>query len=166
MPEMLIRPAREADLAALERRLPTGRNRYHDARYARQIAGHGTYLLAFVGGEPIGHASLLWDGGHAEPVRARFPGCPEINALAVAAAWQSQGIGTALIRAAETLATQRGCRQIGLGVDDGNPRAAALYLRLGYRETDLHYMDFYHYTDETGRHEVADPCRFLIKQLA
>ncbi|MFI5914182.1 GNAT family N-acetyltransferase [Dactylosporangium sp. NPDC051541] len=165
MPEPLIRPARESDIAALERHLPTGPNRYHDARYARQLAGRSTFLLAFVHGEPIGHASVLWDGGHAEAVRTRYPGCPEINALAVAAPLQSQGIGTALIRAAETLAADRGCRQIGLGVDDSNPRAAALYRRLGYEETDFHYTDRYFYTDDAGHHEVADPCRFLIKHL-
>jgi RimJ/RimL family protein N-acetyltransferase len=42
------------------------------------------------------------------------------------------------VHAAETLARRRGYQQIGLGVDDHNHRAAALYLRLGYRETGCH----------------------------
>ncbi|MBV9026840.1 MAG: GNAT family N-acetyltransferase [Streptomycetaceae bacterium] len=72
---------------------------------------------------------------------------------------RSQGIGTAVIRTAETQARRNGYHRIGLGVDDQNYRAASLYLRLGYHETG------YHYLDDGLRHEVADPCRFLIKQL-
>jgi ribosomal protein S18 acetylase RimI-like enzyme len=61
----------------------------------------------------------------------------------------------------------RAARQIGLGVDDHNHRAASLYLRLGYRETDCHYLDRYEYVDGGGVElQVADPCRFLVKQLA
>src|ERR1022692_3556307 len=93
--------------------------------------------------------------------------CPEINGLAV---WptglRSHGIGTAIIGAAEALARERGRSQIGLGVDDDNPRAAALYLRLGYQETGRRYLDRYYYLDDNGhRHDVADPARFLVKNL-
>ncbi|MDW6064051.1 hypothetical protein SAZ11_46495 [Streptomyces sp. FXJ1.4098] len=70
------------------------------------------------------------------------------------------------MRAAENQARRRGHHRIGLGVDDQNHRAGSLYLRLGYRETGCRYLDRYHYLDDDGlRHEVADPCRFLIKQL-
>jgi hypothetical protein len=66
----------------------------------------------------------------------------------------------------EQLARSRGLSRIGLGVDDGNPRAAALYLRLGYRETGCRYLDRYSYVSPDGvTHEVADPCRFLVKPL-
>lgn len=50
-------------------------------------------------------------------------------------------------------------------MDDGNPPAASLYLRLGYRETGFHYLDRYVYADDRGCHDVADPCRFLIKEI-
>ena len=97
----------------------------------------------------------------------RYPACPELNGLEVwPAARRSQGAGTAIVRAAEALARDRGCDQIGLGVIDGNPRAAALYLRLGYRETGCRYLDRYSYLDDRGRrHDVGDPARFLVKQL-
>jgi hypothetical protein len=50
---------------------------------------------------------------------------------------------------------------------DTNPRAAALYRRLGYTETNCSYLNRYHYIDEHGvRHDVADPARFLVKTLA
>jgi predicted GNAT family acetyltransferase len=103
----------------------------------------------------------------APEVRQRYPCCPELNGLEVwPAELRSQGIGTAIVHTAEDLARQRGYHQLGLGVDDHNHRAAALYLRLGYQETGYHYLDCYHYIGDNGmRHEVADPARFLVKPL-
>ena len=48
--------------------------------------------------------------------------------------------------------TQRGYHHIGLGVDDQNLRAAALYLRLGYQETGCRYLDRYHYIGDFYGH--------------
>jgi ribosomal protein S18 acetylase RimI-like enzyme len=80
---------------------------------------------------------------------------------------RSQGIGTTIIRAAEQLAVRRGRHRIGIGVDEDNVRAAALYRRLGYRDTGYRYLDRYHHIDDRGtRHEIADPCRFLIKMIS
>ncbi|WFE48320.1 hypothetical protein [Verrucosispora sp. WMMD1129] len=53
-----------------------------------------------------------------------------------------------------------------MGVGEDNARAFALYLRLGYEDTGFRYLDRYHYLDDRGtRHEVAEPCRFLVKSL-
>nr|WP_202538722.1 GNAT family N-acetyltransferase [Streptomyces sp. SID8379] len=52
--------------------------------------------------------------------------------LAVHPALQSCGIGTVLIEAAEQRIVSRGLRQAELDVEDSNPRARALYERLGY----------------------------------
>ncbi|GAA4631014.1 hypothetical protein GCM10023196_058650 [Actinoallomurus vinaceus] len=55
---------------------------------------------------------------------------------------------------------------IGLGVNDDNLAAAALYLRLGYQETGCHYLDRYDYVDTDGTiRQAADPTRFLVKTL-
>ena len=55
---------------------------------------------------------------------------------------------------------------VGLGVGDDNPRAADLYLHLGYAETGCRYLDRYEITDGSGaRQTMADPCRFLVKNL-
>jgi ribosomal protein S18 acetylase RimI-like enzyme len=56
--------------------------------------------------------------------------------LAVHPALQSCGVGTVLVEAAERRIRSRGLRQAELGVEDGNPRARALYERLGYRAYD------------------------------
>jgi ribosomal protein S18 acetylase RimI-like enzyme len=47
-------------------------------------------------------------------------------------ALQSCGIGTLLIKAAEQRIRARGLRRAELGVEESNPRARALYERLGY----------------------------------
>nr|WP_221377253.1 hypothetical protein [Actinoplanes polyasparticus] len=67
---------------------------------------------------------------------------------------------------AEAVVVARGVERLGMGVDDSNGRAAALYRRLCYGETGCRYLDRYHYVDDAGaRHEVADPCRFLVRAL-
>jgi ribosomal protein S18 acetylase RimI-like enzyme len=52
--------------------------------------------------------------------------------LAVYGALQSCGIGTLLIEAAERRIRARGLHRAELAVEEGNPRARALYERLGY----------------------------------
>ncbi|MFF1919951.1 GNAT family N-acetyltransferase [Streptomyces sp. NPDC058221] len=52
--------------------------------------------------------------------------------LSVHPALQSCGIGTFLIAAAERRIAARGLRRAELGVEEDNPRARALYERLGY----------------------------------
>ncbi|NDU74062.1 GNAT family N-acetyltransferase [Actinomadura sp. DSM 109109] len=152
----------------LESRIPSpGRTRRHAARFEQQRRGLTTFLIAWDGTVPVGTGQILWRGCAAPEVSRRYPGCPELNGLGI---WppelRSRGIGSAIIDAAEALVRRRGHDQIGLGVDDDNERAAALYLRLGYQETGCHYLDRYHYIDDQGaRHEVADPARFLVKQL-
>lgn len=60
------------------------------------------------------------------------PGAGTLWQLAVHPALRSCGIGTALIDAAETRIRARGLRRAELAVEDTNPRAMALYRRLGY----------------------------------
>ncbi|MFD9893370.1 GNAT family N-acetyltransferase [Amycolatopsis sp. NPDC059027] len=167
MTDVDIRECRADDVPLLETHLPSpGANRYHEARYRRQAENTSTFLVAWDGDRPVAVGEIRWNGCAAPEVRASFPGCPEINGLDVAEDRRSRGIGTALLATAETCARNRGYHHIGLGVDDDNPRAAALYLRLGYRETGCRYLDRYSYVDADGSsHDVADPARFLVKDL-
>ena len=163
-----IQLCREQDLPLLEAGDPSpGLTQRPARRFERQQRDASTFLIAWDDGVPVGRGEILWHGCAAPEVNRRYPDCPEINGLAV---WptglRSHGIGTAIIGAAEALARERGRSQIGLGVDDDNPRAAALYLRLGYQETGCRYLDRYYYLDDNGhRHDVADPARFLVKNL-
>jgi ribosomal protein S18 acetylase RimI-like enzyme len=63
---------------------------------------------------------------------AENPGGGTLTQLAVHGALQSCGIGTLLIQAAEQRIRARGLHRAELGVEESNPRARALYDRLGY----------------------------------
>lgn len=60
------------------------------------------------------------------------PGAGMLWMLEVHEALRSCGIGTILIRAAEQRTQSRGLRRVELSVEEDNPRARALYERLGY----------------------------------
>ncbi|MFJ6617649.1 GNAT family N-acetyltransferase [Kitasatospora sp. NPDC091335] len=64
------------------------------------------------------------------------PGAGTLWQLAVLPALQSCGLGTLLVRAAEDRILARGLRRAELAVEDDNPRARALYERLGYTAFD------------------------------
>lgn len=64
----------------------------------------------------------------AEVDNLRFP----IDGLVVAPDWRSQGVGTRLLAELERVALQLGYDRMRLDVDDANPRAKALYRRLGF----------------------------------
>jgi ribosomal protein S18 acetylase RimI-like enzyme len=62
----------------------------------------------------------------------KTPGAGTLWQLAVHGALQSLGIGTILIEAAEQRIRARGLHRAELSVEECNPRARALYERLGY----------------------------------
>ena len=62
------------------------------------------------------------------------PAAGELTMLAVHEHLQSLGLGTRLVTALEKRIRARGRRTARLTVEHDNPRARALYLRLGYRE--------------------------------
>ncbi|MGV9454210.1 GNAT family N-acetyltransferase [Streptomyces sp. NPDC003635] len=155
-----------ADVALLDQYMPSpGRTSFHARRFARQEAGECTYLVARLDGRPVGHTEMRWTGCAEPAVRAACPGCPEIGGLAVVEELRSRGIGAALVRAAEELARRRGLTVVGIGVGKDNPRAAALYERLGYRPL-VDYRDRYAYEDHDGStRECVDACAFLVRDL-
>ncbi|MGW4302537.1 GNAT family N-acetyltransferase [Streptomyces sp. NPDC004376] len=160
---MDIAVCRAADVPLLDRALPgPGRTSFHARRFARQRAGECTYLVAWLGGRPVGSAEMRWIGCAAPEVALD---CPEIGGVAVRPEERSRGIGTALIRACEELARERGLEVVGIGVAEDNPRAAALYARLGYRPL-VRYADRYAYVGADGRdHECVDMCTFLTRRV-
>jgi len=87
--------------------------------------GHWDYLAACPpSGLPVAIRAIDYDEN---------PGAGTLTQLAVHGALQSCGIGTLLIRAAEQRILERGLHQAELAVEESNPRARALYERLGYR---------------------------------
>lgn len=163
-----IRVCGGEDIDLLDRCMPSeGETSFHRQRFERQQDGGGTYLVAWRDKQPVGHLEIRWSGCSAPAVKCSVPACPELNALGV---WppgeRGQGVGTALLLAAEEKARARKFRIVGLGVAEDNFRAGALYARLGYMTRGPRYHDNWSWTDEEGVvREESRWATFLIKHL-
>jgi ribosomal protein S18 acetylase RimI-like enzyme len=141
-----VRVLGPGDLAELDAAIPTGRNDVHAAFLGRDDV---VYLGAWVDGVVVGTAVLRAGG--------------ELGNLHVAEAARGRGAGTALIRLAEQVARERGQTQVTIAVAEDNPRAAALYQRLGYADTGGRRTDSYTYFDaDGGRHHATEHSRILV----
>lgn len=136
-----IRTCRAGDLPKLEW---FGAFTHHRAiiqeAFDLQSRGQAVMLVAAAGGFPIGQAWL-----HL----SRQP-CPTVWAVRVLEPFRGSGVGARLMIALEEEAATRGCRQLELGVEQGNPRARAFYERLGWRVTGER-EESYGYTPPGGR---------------
>ena len=98
-----------------------------ERRYLRALRGstNGAVLVAEHHGAIVGRLSLSRDPHPASPHVADF-------GLIVAADHRNQGIGTALLAAAEEWARGAGVTKLELHVFPYNERAISLYEKLGY----------------------------------
>jgi ribosomal protein S18 acetylase RimI-like enzyme len=159
--QLTIRQAGEHDLIGLLSVKPDAR--LHWERLACQARGEAAYLVAGNALHPIlGYVLLKWcDDHHRAP-------SPILQDLLVRPDFRSLGVGTGLLRHAETLCCARGLTQIDLRVHPtNNPRAKMLYERLGYRETsDPPQYEIYSFTDETGQRRFYEDCSIqMVKSL-
>ncbi|HET6711929.1 N-acetyltransferase [Amycolatopsis sp.] len=119
---LLIRDLTEADLP----HCGWSGSRLHLEHVARELGrDDADYLVACVAksGFPVGKGLIDY---------RKTAGAGTIGQLAVHPALQSCGIGTALLLAAEERIRAHGLSHAELGVEVENPRARALYERLGY----------------------------------
>jgi ribosomal protein S18 acetylase RimI-like enzyme len=101
-----------------------------DARLPlHRLDGAQTYLVAWEGDEPVGHAHVAWTGTKL--------GVPEIQDVFVQPQHRRQGVATALSRGAERAAVRRGHGRISLGVSVVNDAARRLYERLDYVDAGI-----------------------------
>ncbi|SDH64972.1 Acetyltransferase (GNAT) family protein [Agrococcus jejuensis] len=128
-----------AVLAALE---PTGRD-FAIGMWAAQQRGESVLLVAWVDDVPVGHGQLTTGVD------------PELRNLHVAAVARGHGVGTAIVHAAEGHARAAGAASLAVGVADDNPRARALYERLGYVGTGIRSTTTYDYVDDAGARRTA-----------
>lgn len=120
-----------AELRADEVELVDSRLPLH--RLDPEAGDASTYLIAWDGDEPVGHAHLAWAGTHLQ--------LPEIQDMFVLPELRGRGIGTGLVAAAERLARERGHDRMSLSVSlDGNPNARHLYERLGYVDAGVPHV--------------------------
>ncbi|QCU76939.1 GNAT family N-acetyltransferase [Citricoccus sp. SGAir0253] len=162
---MDVRPCTDADLSVLCSRWETPGG-VHEAHHARQRAGQATYLVAWQDQEPLGSGVLQWGGCIGSNARTAYPGAVELNHLQVRGQYRGQGVGSALIAAAEDSASQAGRYQVAVGVAEDNPDAERLYRRLGYRPTGIIDVSEYDWITPEGmlRHETERD-HLLVKDL-
>lgn len=161
-----IRTCRESDIELLERVFPSGKNNeWHLQRLKNQQNGDSTYLIAFLEGQPVGHLDLLWKPVGNDKRNKYLSGHPEINALVVVPDLQSQGIGSKLIGVAEELVGEKGIQQACIGVATNNPRARALYERLGYNDWGQGICeDSFVWIDDEGKPlHITEELIYLVK---
>ena len=144
-----IRPLEPAEVETVDAVLPLHRLDHE---------GDSTYMVAWDGERPVGHAHVAWDDTEL--------GMPELQDFFVLPDRRSQGIGTNLTEAAERLVTERGYHECSIGVSVSNAAARRLYETLGYRAVDRPPKRVAGMIDLRGKPvEVDDEIVFLTKRL-
>ncbi|KAB8141292.1 GNAT family N-acetyltransferase [Chloroflexia bacterium SDU3-3] len=147
---LCIRPALLPDLAALCRVRYAEMPGIHADRILASDGVASAYLVAARGQDIVGFGVLQierperWDDPHGQ--------FPMVIDLFVDAAQRGQGYGRALLGAMEQLAAACGKAALHLSVEPlENPRALALYRRLGYAPLqDAPYHSQWRFTDSQG----------------
>ena len=128
LPEIIFRPAEEADTHALhqacypELNFVDFRQRF-ERGLKRQAHGRAVHLLAqHQPTSAIIGTAHLW----------RYTHTAELADVLIVASWRNQGIGTALIMSLTTYAHTADWPPLEIGVESDNAGALRLYKRLGF----------------------------------
>jgi GNAT superfamily N-acetyltransferase len=117
-----------------------------------------TYIVAWDGDEPVGHAHIAWTGTDL--------GVPEVQDVFVLESRRRQGVATALMAHAERVTADRGHDRISLSYSIGNEAAIGLYRRLGYRDAGLGPKRMHETILIRGRPvEIDETMVYLVKDL-
>jgi GNAT superfamily N-acetyltransferase len=139
------------------------------AQYRRYLTeqeeGRRVVLVAFLSGRFAGYVTVVWQSGYPPFARG---GIPEIADLNVLPGDRRQGIGSALMEAAESLVAQRSpVAGIAVGLDADYGAAQRMYVQRGYLPDGRGLM----YAGRRARH--GDPITvdhslvlYLTKQLS
>jgi len=160
-----VRPITEPEVAVLDAAYPECESR-HQLRLRQQLAGEGTYFVAWSGDEPAGWVFLV----NPEHASDRALGGAQLSDLQVAARYRGAGLGRALLDASEQAARDAGWNTICLSVTVSNPDnelARSIYHRRGYRDSGQgEFHDGYHYHDAAGvRRYHGEQHVYLVKRL-
>ncbi len=97
---------------------------------AEQAQGRRVVLVAFLDGRFAGYVNVVWQSSYPPFARQAIPEIVDLNVLP----WERrQGIGSALMEAAEILVAQRSpAAGVGVGLDPDYGAAQRMYVRRGY----------------------------------
>ena len=113
---------------------------FNPARIAEQVSDTDTlFLLAGVGGQPVGYAKLRMG---LAPACVRGPKPLELARLYLDQRVIGRGHGRALMRACLDEAVRLGCETMWLGVWEQNLRARRFYENWGFRQVGTHEFIF------------------------
>jgi GNAT superfamily N-acetyltransferase len=147
-----VTPLKPHEVELVDRHVPLN-------RLDEQARDGSTYLIAWEGDRPVGHAHIAWDGTHL--------GLPEIQDVFVLPELRRRGIASQLTHAAEDEARRRGWDRISLSVSrSDNPSAAQLYAKLGYVDAGVAPVRVLGQIILRGRpFDVDDTLVYLAKDL-
>jgi ribosomal protein S18 acetylase RimI-like enzyme len=162
--QVIFRPAEREDLPKLEwYGKYTHFRRVFERTYEEQLRGQRLMLLADVNGFPIGQLFIQLESQNDFGRAARKHAY--LYSLRVMDAFQRQGIGSALLREAETLLRARNYASISIAAAKENVRARRLYERHGFCVV-AEDAGRWSYVDHEGvTHYVNEPCWILEKVL-
>ena len=163
--KVVIRPIREAELPALEwDGAYTKYRKVFEQTYEDVVRGQRMMLVAVVNGQMVGQVFVQLSSTERRYADGYSRGY--LYSLRVKPDWQEQGIGTRLLRAAESSLRARGFTTAVIAAGKDNPRAKSLYERLGYR-TFADDPGVWYFEDVNGvQQSVSEPCWVMQKTLA
>ncbi len=137
--KVAVRDARDSDCAAIAALLgelgyPTQARAVERRLAGLRKAGGSRVLVATVGTSVVGVVGL-----QVMPLLHRDHKSCRVLALCVTADFTRQGVGTRLMRAAESVARRAGCHRMELTTATERTGAHAFYRRLGYKEASLRF---------------------------
>jgi GNAT superfamily N-acetyltransferase len=168
-PLITVRDAEEADLPALISIKGDDSEALHRDRLRDAQGGGFRYLVLLRDQEVIGFALLVFRRPASWSDANDTQHLPQIVDLQVAESQRGQGYGSAFVRALEGEAARAGYQQLYLAVGPAdNPRAYALYQRLGYQQLQPQpYLKAWEFTDSGGdRHRGEDWIVDMVKPLS
>ena len=117
-----------------------------------------TYLVAWIGDEPVGHAHIAWTDTKL--------GAPAIQDVFVRPEFRRRRVATELARAAERLARARAHTVICLSYGEANEPARRIYERLGYGRAAIPPQRVHERIWIRGRPlDVDETMIYLVKRL-
>jgi ribosomal protein S18 acetylase RimI-like enzyme len=161
-PPLAIRQARADDLRSLEWEGEYQRFRMvYQRAYADSLRGRRVLLVGEMSGQIVGQIFMQVDSALAGgDGRAAY-----LYALRVRPEYRNRGIGTELVREAESVLRQRGFSRALISVAKENDAARRLYERLGYEVFGEDPGNWSFFDDQGQPQEVHEPAFLLDKTL-
>ncbi len=163
--KVIIRPIRESEVPALEwDGAYTRYRKVFQQTYEDTVRGQRVMLVAVQASQLVGQVFIQLSSTERRYADGYSRGY--LYSLRVKSDWQAQGIGTRLVKAAETTLRARGFTTAVIAAGKDNPRARLLYERLGYHAF-AEDPGVWYFQDVNGvQQSVSEPCWVMQKRLS